>query len=172
MTHQPVTHDLTNSLVNSLHQTPWKTRDKCNQKRVCLSTLINITFTCIFTYPIHLYVCLPLEAYLLHVFSWTLYAFFSPQMLLILCLTAYYLSTQVILVAHSLTPLRVTIQKKNPANNENILAKKQTNQPNTSGSWRFLGKSLVSKRPLRAPISLLAHLHNWRKKQGSPHLWP
>lgn len=61
--------------------------DKCNQKRVCLSTLTNITFTCIFMYPIHLfYVCLPLQTYLLCVFSCILYTFF-PQMLLILCLT-------------------------------------------------------------------------------------
>lgn len=94
---------------------------------LCLLTLRNIPFMCVFMDHIRF--------------------FFPPQMLLILCLTAYYLSTQVILVAQ-LNSTPCYHPETIPANNRSILAKKQTNQPSTSGSRRFLGKSLVPKRPL------------------------
>lgn len=70
--------------------------------------------------------------------------------------SAYYLSTQVILVAQ-LNSTWCYHPKTIPANNQCIPAKNQTNQPNTSGSWRFLGKSLVPKRPLR-PLFPFLHI--------------
>lgn len=105
--------------------------------------------------PIHLYVCLPLQTYLLCVFMDPICFFFFPPDASD-TVSAYYLSTQVILVAQ-LNSTWCYHPKTIPANNQCIPAKKQANQPNTSGSWRFLGKSLVPKRPLR-PLFPFLHI--------------